>query len=435
MKGFAQASPASLESVHRAIINTLSAGGAVPLDFCSVGAKTECGLPAEPNRFRAAARYSARESRLAESIAPVEPGQDALPGGGRRVSPVDERRVSVLITDGLEAGTASKRGDEPMFCVPGPDSFCLQRVLVARAKHGYGVWLVALMLPFRGRVYPERGLDQRLFERTTKHVAELRQRPEWREVPLEVKGMRRDRRSGNDSYVYAGARPLMIFLLSRDLELGRAAVQRLEEELKSARVASPEGWLRAQELYPQQPARFVFEEQRGLQRPDHDEAAQAVLPVGRARRDGQGRLEVRLQCRAGGAARLHMQAQTQQAARGDFPAELAQSLDVRLFPADIQRQTVLAPTKHPSALGAYLSGIRCLPFSVGTTAFEYHLVTGVAFDASRGSGWWLQWTADNTYETPERVYRLSELVHSLLREAAFPDRVEDRIRVLVDKLD
>lgn len=439
MKGFAAASPASLESVHRAIINTLSAGGAVPIDFCSVGNKTECELPAEPKRFREARAYSARESRLAESIAPVPADQDALPGGGRRVSSVDERSVAVLVTDGLEAGSVQRRGDEPLFCVPGPDSFCLQRVLVARAKEGYGIWLLTISLPFKGRVYPERGLDKRLFERTSQHIAELRQQPAWRDIPLEVKGLRKDRHTGNHSYVYTGARPLMVFVLSRDHAAGRAVVQRLQEELSSARVASPAKWVRSLELFPQRATRYRFRQQgqgAGLARLGTDEAAQALLPVGTPRRDAEQRLEVRLECREGGAARLQMQAELGPGGAQKLPPELTQSLAVRVHPSTIPANAVIPPTKHPKALGAHVSGLRCLPFSTGTTAYEYHLVSTVSFDAARGTDkWWRRWTAANTYETPERVYRLAELVHSLLRQAVVNERVEDRIRVLVAKPD
>ena len=440
MAGFARGSSASLETVHRSILRALSGASVQDVDYCEVtdDDRATCGLEPDPTRYRVRRTYKAAQSLLAASLAAVPEDAPPLPDGLRPVSPVDERTVSIIVTDGLEARHAARRkkkGAAPATgpCLPGQDTFCLQRILAARAAEGYGVWLIGLSLPFDGRVYAERGLDKTFFHRTEEHLQQLRLQPGWTEIPVQVKGLKRNRKTGTDNFRYVGARPLLILLMSRDVSAGRAVLRRLWGELEREKVALPTERMSWVELAPYDSAAFEFS---SVVRVGGDKAADAVVPVGGARRAEDGALRAVFECRPGGVADIELRVvMDHDVYPNPAPGQLRGGLDVRMSTSGLPSKAVTAVQRHPSPerAGVYLTSVDCLHFPAGESTLEFELNYELRYEPGQTSGWWHKWSAHNTYEEPEKAYRIADLVEGLLHSCARKAVVQDRARILVRK--
>ena len=425
MQGFANAGETNIESVYRKLFGSFSAVEAVPLDVCTVGeGETECGEEADPTELREASVYDASSSLLAEAIAPVEAGQEEK-------SPVDEKGLTVLMTDGLDVGRGTREKEsKELFCIPGPESFCLQRALIARAEQGYGIWLVGLSLPFEGRVYPERGLDESMFEETKAHLKTLREESGFASGAGEmgVRSLHVNKGSGRSNYFYEGARPLLFFVMSRDVERGQSFVDRLTDSLQKAEVATPADRLEAVRLTPYQPGRYSFQ---GVALPAKARGSASLQKQRGTWREDSG-LQAEYRCSGRKPTPLHLKLGMDTPPKPELTGQLSESANVGLVSAPSEK-SVRPPSELEDQLGVHLSGVNCLHLSAGSHRVVYDLKVGLEYTKGEGQTWWNEWNAPNTYETPERVYRIREIVEAVMATNEQSPELADRAVIHLKK--
>ncbi|MBU0553222.1 hypothetical protein KJ940_17260 [Myxococcota bacterium] len=427
MQGYAGGDSGGVESVHRFILQGISAAGAAPVEYCEILKKgdTRCGIKPNPNHYRTPKVYREGASPIAGVLFP--PRRD--PSGERTVekSPIDERRISVIITDGLEATTARTQPDgQSGDCVPGPDVACLQRALAERAQQGYGVWMIAVSLRFRGKVFAERGLDQVMFARVRDHLNALREQPEWSGVDFEATKLREEQSTGNHLYEYVGVRPLIVFVLSRDIKLGREVTQHVMKRLESEHVATPKDRLKSIELAPYDSGRYAF---KTLTHGEVEKAQGAVLPSGKPRRyEELNALVLPLECRGQGVARLNLYAVEDQPTTPTPPAGLKPKLGVKMM---TPIQSAFIPPKQVKP-GHFQAALKCLYLSKGETRLEIDLLYQIDLIKDQINGF-ESWSSQNTWENPERAYRLKNIVDGVLSECTREAEIQDKAIFLIKK--
>lgn len=129
--------------------------------------------------------------------------------------------LTVFVTDGMQSGGTYLRVKEEMLKMVGD---------------GWGLWLLALKLPFDGIYDPEQTIDLDVMGPS---IQECARQNDNRAIVTFKKG-------SNRFYNYAGLKPLLFFILSKDVTAGRDLVQRLDFNLK----ADPQYSVNIAELAP-----------------------------------------------------------------------------------------------------------------------------------------------------------------------------------------
>ncbi len=431
----------AMESLHLSIGHALSKAGVGPVDYCDVGAasRTRCGLPADPRRYRKPAVYNGLTSQMSAILARIPKtaalGKDlTIPVGA-----LDERHVSVVITDGIEVSgkTTLTPGEEAAGCLPGLDTYCLQRVLVKRAEEGYGVWLHALSLPFDGRVYPERGLDKAMYASISDYLTSLRS-DDGPFSSLDGKGMRitppgYNRGKADGYYRFEGVRPLLVLVLSKDIEAGRQVSTFLERELRTLPIEKPAGRYRSLQLAPHEPATVVFDTDSVQLVPKTDPAgnARAAVRTPPHRVRGQG-VKTELECEADGAGTVVFGLKTIPPASTDWPPgfSMHHSVSVELGAGSEVMTHEPGVNEQPHAIT-----FKCQRVSAGSKLKPAAEVRAeFVFEApaeDTPAAWWHDWTAPDTFSRPERMYRLADLVESVLATNRADEAIHDRLVIEV----
>lgn len=432
VQGFTKSRPIVLDTIHRNLMEALSGVGLTDVDYCEVG-NTDvpvCSLKADPLKYSKERTYDAVQSHVALVLAPVRKDAPLTEQGAPRVSPVDEKGLSVLITDGLEASEGSPEASHVEGeCVPGTDVYCLQRILVNRAAEGYGIWVVAVSLPFKGRVFAERPLDKAMFETTTRHVTDLRSTGEWTSVPLEVKGLKRNPKTGNDNFEYTGARPLLLVVLSRDLAKGRRLVASITDRLSATDIVVPAGRIRAMEVAPHETGVFVFDRVGLSGGPPQVDLERRVRLLGNpVRQRGQG-LSLTAECGIQGTGQVSVTTRQARSPSSERPVNLRPTVAVKPE-HQLPGNAVEAPR---ASEGGYSIAFNCLNLPTDEASAAFRLETGMAYTGALRSGWWWEWSAENTYETPERIFRLGELIEGVLAVCQKAPALQDRLIINLRK--
>lgn len=117
-------------------------------------------------------------------------------------------RVALIITDGVQPIERFKKGEmarinnkSTLKCIEGSDLGCVKRAIKPLIEDGFGIWLIGVLTQFDGNIYPE--------------------------IP-NLQGEKK-------SFDYNGLRPAYIFILSKDVELGRDTTIILSEALERVR--------------------------------------------------------------------------------------------------------------------------------------------------------------------------------------------------------
>ncbi len=415
VQGFPRAAPATYETVIREVFGSFSALDALPLELCRVEkSNLDCAEGPDPSTYREPSVYSASQSYVAEAIAPTESDKE---------DPLAQNRVSVLISDGEDVGGSGDGEGGDMFCMSGPESHCLKRALTARAKAGYGIWAIGISLPFEGRVYAERGLDESMFDNVEEHVEQLRQREGWSDVDPEVSGLRQGETA---SYRYEGAKGLIMYVLSRDIDTGQSFADRIAEQLEQSSIARPDGYIETIRLAPYRAGTYTFST---IQIPPSARSESSLQRQRSATRGAPG-LGIAYRCSGRQPTRLHL-GLDYQPSEPELPPSLQTSLSLSLTraPSDhaIKPPSPVEPKQH-----IYLTGVQCLRMPSGQSDVVYELKTGLASTSSDGDPWWQTWSTPNTYEMPERIYQFENISRAVLetntRSEALYDRAIVRIR-------
>lgn len=443
MKGFALADPMRIETLHRIVGESLARDDVTPVDVCEVGAAAAptCDLALAPIKYRSASAYRASASRVAAALAPVREDAEVAANNARPVSALDGRDIAVVITDGLESNSAS--GDKGATaivagCRPGLDVHCLERVLATRAAAGYGLWLIPLSLPFKGKIYAERGLDAALFERVKQHVVALREDPKWAAANPGVGKLASRTKSGMANYVYTGPRPLLIIVMARAgaVGVGRKVATRIAASLTAKALPQPTGRSRLLDLAPGKSAVWTF----GPKLDHKVRPADAVVrayPGKRVRGKGQ---TFALECDRRAGVALSLSAALRRPAEPPLPSGLSVRTSVALVGAEAMlRQHAVTPLRKDSAgakQGRWSLGLSCLDLRQAANTVTVELRGQVAHTrATSGRWWWNDWHAASSWEQPERLYMFGDLVEALLATRATPAKLQDRLVLSVKRLD
>lgn len=400
IRGFAVASSAQLRSVYQL---TRRAVAQYPMELRAVrrragpDGKPESVLePMPQNRFEpfGAAEFYWGESPLAEVV--LRTTEDPRNG------------VVILVTDGMESeGYAAN----------------LRAALITRIEQGWGAWLLMIRLPFDGPYFTEQHIDDQHFGRVREAVRHANprwsvERPRGRADPQCVL-------AGNCHYSFRGLRPLLILIVSREIDRGRAIAQQLAADL--AKEPLPEPKVRTAELAP------LY--QRGLKVAHYPMLGESSLGLVVDSRDllsptvewfsSEGPLvrkfAVALAWQHPVAPFEQLYNETAQYSetqkRPGWIREITAAFDSVSSSGSAGRIDIGLNAKKPGLIGRWLEL---------DADYKQPLILRVAttLQASSEARWWDEWSADTSWETPHRLFRLRDLVRSASEAAATRKKAE-----------
>jgi hypothetical protein len=409
-QGFARGRGLALEGLHGQVIeSSLAAQGLnVPFERCALDEQLRCQQSLTVQQLRDPATYRGRSGAL--DLALRRPPRSPRPDQ-QQADPLDPFRVTVLVTDGAQSSSqpfnAQAGGD--IACAGGADPSCIASLLRARIDEGYGVWILRLRLPFNGKYFSERRIDRPMFERTTAHLTDVnRNDRSWSGVTLTA---RRPNFTGDSgSFEFQGARPMLVFVLSRDIAAGRTLVAEMNRRARTERItAGTQDDVAVSEWAPFEgyDARLT-----AAQRMDSGGAADEVR-VDRARLVN-GVLTVPITCSLRGRARVRVQGAVTQ---GSLPPPTF--ADVRMSwrrESPTARGVALPSTVMRASPGAIegVFDVDCTGLPAGRFRHTYTVFGSWSLNAAAASReWWSNESADNSYEMPERVFGLAEMARNV----------------------
>lgn len=390
-----------LSSLHHQVIDRSLAElqANVPFRRCTLDAALHCeGSPVPPENFDRLETYRGSDAALDAVLRRPASGarSDTAP-----VDPLDPFAITVLLTDGFQTG-AGGGGQVDANCAGGADPSCLGTLLRARVLEGYGVWLGHIMMPFAGTYFPERSMRE-LWSGVERHVEDLNMnRPEWTGVVFRAQRSDRDTPSG--AFRWEGARPLLMFVLSRSPTLGRSFVDRLRAHLPTETTLFVRGSgsdMHFSELAPFEGASARIQE-AAIRRASGGPESTAVR-IATARRGADG-VHVDIRCPLTGVAQFPV------------PTTFTRGVLIPGYVDVVPSWRVasgagawLRPTTRPGSLDLDVT-VDCRRLPQGT----HRQTLGVFVEWRRNearlaSEWFIRESVETSYEAPERVYRLREI--------------------------
>ncbi|MDP3273937.1 MAG: hypothetical protein Q8Q09_02000 [Deltaproteobacteria bacterium] len=409
-QGFARARALALEGLHGQVLEAslASLGLNVPFERCALDEQLRCEQALTLQQLRDPATYRGRAGAL--DLALRKPPRAPRPDQ-QQADPLDPFRVTILVTDGAQSSSTPFNGaaSGDVACTGGADPSCIAALLRQRIEEGYGVWVLRLRLPFNGRYFSERRIDREMFARTTAHIAQVnRDERGWSGVSLTA---RRPNFTGDSgSYEFSGARPLMLFVLSRDIPTARTLVAEMSRRARTERIGA--GTLEDVAVSEWAPFDGYDARLTSATRVDAGGAADEVR-VDRAR-TLNGELIVPITCSLRGRARVRVQGMITQGSLAPPPfADLQFSWRQTSRPT---RGVALIPSPLRAAPGPFegMLNVDCtgLPAGRFRYSFAVHGHWGLSEQAATRE-WWSVDNAPNSYEMPERVFGLGEMGRSV----------------------
>lgn len=395
-----------MSALHQQVIERALAqlGANAPFQRCLLDATIHCdGSVTSAALFDDPATYRGADAAL-DSVLRRPPAVARTDARAR--DPLDDYAITVMLTDGFQSTVTPSPDSSPdVQCAGGADPACLGALLAARAREGYGVWIGRVVMPFAGTYYPERPVDE-VWARIEAHVADLNtNHPEWTGVTFAARHGRRGVPSG--AFRWEGARPLLMLVLSRDLNLGRNFVARVRTFLPNEPSILARGNaldVDFSELSPFEAASARIRED-SIRRAHAGGAASAVR-IAPAIRTPQG-VQVSIRCPLQGVASFPVNAEFTRPA--GIPAFVTVTPSWRVRGA---AAPWLSPVSQPGPPGQLnLSvGVDCRRLAQG----DHSQTLGVYVDWRRNpllnQEWYMRDSVETSYEAPERVYRLREIV-------------------------
>ncbi len=399
-----------MSALHQHIIERSLAelNANAPFQRCLLDATLHCeGPTASAAMFDSPATYRGADAAL--DLVLRRPAAQAR-RDTQTADPLASFAITVLLTDGFQSTVSpSTGGATDVSCAGGADPACLGSLLAARAREGYGVWVGRIYMPFAGTYFPERPIDE-LWPRVEAHVQELNtNHPEWTGVSFAAQRGRHASPSG--AFRWEGARPLLIFVLTRDIALGRNFVAKVTEHLPTEPAIfarRPDVDVAFAELAPfaGASARVV---ESSIQRAGADPAARSVR-MRPATRSARG-VEVAIECPIEGVASFPVQAALTR------PPLVPRWVDVvpswRPLPPTRPDPTPAAawvrPTMQPNSLNLNV-GVDCRRVPQGQHQFSLGIHVDWRRNAQFNEQWFIRDSVETSVEAPERAYRLREIV-------------------------
>ena len=420
---------ATLAAVHEEIASALSESGLSSLRTCTVGDSVKCdSVPSAPAKLASPAMYHERTSRLDLVLSRVAPPGRIDPNHPPPPDSLDGAQLTMLITDGMEVAAETAGSGGSASCASGADPTCVRTLLEKRIAEGFGVWLIGVLLPFNGTHFPERNLTSLYFEQARAHVDQLKFDAKNLGVSFAITGkLGIDASTGKSTYSYRGYRPLLMFVFSRDAALARGVVSGVVEKLRKAPIQpgkmNSQDTVQSVELAPLTATSVRATRIAVVPRPEQekifgsgfDPAKLVELKLGDSAPLGNG-VSQRVWCGANGRSMLYVEYQR----AGD-----------RLVPPYIAEHVVLGPDSQPPAPPGSVAppttgdgdrirtGLNCAALSPGPNIeIGFALETQLTLDESQlERQWWSHtaWSSSDSWQMPERVYRLEDIVLPVLR--------------------
>lgn len=474
-KGFAAAKGVALRQLHTSIDVAMTEAGAPGAGRCTLGARQECGKWGDDDAGKKVCEawvttppvdctskspdaasptiYSATATKIDAAL--VHLAEPAKFDPDHRPPPdlVDEASLTVIVTSGPTAGALSGAPGEQAtaLCKLGPTPACVSAALQERAAAGYGIWIVAALLPFDGSFVADVPKDPKHLVEIEDHLKQIKaiapgSAPRFSGIdfkvfpPTPVQGDVR-----LSSFRYQGVRPVLIYVLSRDAQKGRRFVSSLTSKLTSD-PAIPPGKMKADEvvssveLAPLAVGKYKLKaiekaavgkdpcaEKGPLQCMDPQSLAEFRLPPGTSKAS-EGGVEADVKCGSKGKSWVLVPFEEPATTLPPFVSQRAEVLGPRRdngLPEKVGFPAVLVDGQPAFRLGA-----SCAPLSPRPTAWvvEYEMRRKLAINADK-AGWWAEMSAPNAYQMPERAYGLREVAMSVLERSVAKDAPMGRIKL------
>jgi hypothetical protein len=435
IQGFTGLGSVALEALHAQVIEASLSALQLnnPFQRCRVDDAVRCEAPfVTAQQLRLATSY--RGANAALHLALRRPPRAPRPDM-QQPDPLDPWAVTVMVTDGFQStGAMFQPGaSSDVACTSGADPSCLAALLRQRVDEGYGVWVGRLVLPFDGRYYAERRLDATMWARVQAHVRELNVDPAWNGVRFAAASPNLTSDSG--AFRWSGARPMLVFVLSRDIPRARALVAEMQRRLGVERITRrgiPDD-VRFAEWAPfdglSAMAMSAVRAQSGGQN-DH------VL-VDRPQRTPQGLL-IPARCDVEGKAAIRVDGAVQFGALPPPPfARIELGWQLLARPPRSTASELLVPREpmRPAA-GPFVvhTGIDCTVLPAGTYRYDMGLAARWTVDpAALAQEWYTRESAETSYEMPERVFGLADLARAVVTAGVQRAGVLDRVVLQVQR--
>lgn len=425
-----------MSALHEQVIERALAqlNANAPFKRCLLDTELRCGeVPVQALQFNDPQTYRGTDAALDRVLR--RPVAHARPDANEQDF-LDPFAITVLLTDGFQTVPTPAQGASDVNCAGGADPACLGSLLAARVRDGFGVWIGRVNMPFGGMYYPERPIDE-MWPRIEAHVDDLNHNhPEWNGVQFGARHGRRGAPGG--SFRWEGARPLLMIVLSRDVALGRNFGQRVGQFMRNEDTIFARGAVGAassanrdapdwslSEFAPFDGATGHIDESL-IRRTQSGGAADAVR-IAPATRDARG-VNVSIRCSLQGVATFPVHASVQRGATHPSFVDVVPSWRVEGAP-----EPWLTVTPQPGTLDLTASvDCRRLPQGSHTQTLGLY-VEWQRNEARIAQEWFWRDSVETSYEAPEKVYRLRELVMPPLMVATDRRGWLDHLRVTITR--
>lgn len=429
IRGFTSASSVALQTLHAQVIEASLSSQQLnnPFQRCALDTDLHCETAMTVQQLRAPQTY--RGSNAALHLALRRPPRAPRPDM-QAPDPLDPFAITVLVTDGFQSTSSpfQPNATSDVACTAGADPSCLAALLRARVDEGYGVWVGRLLMTFNGRYFAERRLDPAMWARTLSHVTELNQDPFWNGVTFAAS--RPNFTSDTGPFEWRGARPLMLFVLSRDVPRGRAFVAEMQRRLSVERITVRGA--------PQDVAFSEWAPFDGLSAAvstaarNENGGTADTLYVDRAQRTPQG-FVVPVRCDIRAKARIRLEGGV---ALGALPPPPFARVELAWRLLSRPSNELLVPREPLPRGGGFraLTGIDCTVLPEGR--FQYDMGLWARWTVDPGAlsrEWFIAESGDTSYETPERVFGLADLARTVVTAGVQREGLLDRVSLVVQR--
>lgn len=465
----------SLRQVHGLIDVAVGEATSPGPKRCSLGAKWVCARYEETDKTKCAAwttspavlcnekvsdygappTYSAvtETSKLDEILVrkpvpeKVDPDHPAPPDW------LDEAGLSVFVSSGIEPGpvSTSAAATAKDACASGPSPACIARALSDRAKEGYGVWAVTILLPYTGSYVADVPVDAKYLNATKAHLEGIKKVAAGEATPFAGVELKADsqipvfsRGASYSRFAYRGVRPLLVFALSRNHEAGRTFVRSLTDKLKADPALRTgkmayEDVVGSIELAPLAFAKYSLSPPEMAPRGpggqgDIDPTALAEFHLTNPGASSNGSW-ADVSCGAQGKAWVLAKFSHAPPAI-PVPSFVKQSvrLDGPSSNATLPAKTSLAQRTGEEPVFRIFASCGPLTARPEPWAIEYLMQAKSELDEpALGSAWFARASAPNAYEMPERAYGLREIFTAVLRQAVTVEYCSQKIRLNIKR--
>lgn len=388
MQGFLFTGSTRLTQLHEEL--TGAVGSRVPgsLEYCLVSNGVVCDGKNDLGRY-SKNLYTGSESRFDKAL-------DLAADDGPSA-----RRATIVVTDGVYGGGSAAQASLA-GCASGATAACISERLSQLVDGGFGVWAVAVALPFNGKVYAERAMDNDQFARMKAGLGDHQQVSEFKASATDA------------SFKYAGPRPLLVLIVSKDAALGAALSADVAARFARIGLADPSGaGIQQAELSPlaslEAQLRPVITAGRidRIATPGFQLGKQGAVPGGYA-------LIARCGGTDNGALRLDGQ---------NIHADTALSAEA---PAGV------AP-RLKAEEGWISLGLVCNPLPAGGTTDMKFTLRGNPQVAAYLPPWVSSWSSPDTWSHPDRLFGLDQLATAAVRGALGRLPLDSTLHVRIER--